>query len=381
VDVDLMDTVTLTNNQKDKISFKIASRATDKCALTFDPSSGTVHPGKALSIAVKLMVKCTTIKLSPDIALVMWKGHLKDLEKSTRRTYSNFSMSLESQLTTKLDKDELSLYPTPVGDGSYGTVWQGKWRGMEVAVKVLKRQDCLTADMLEEFNSEVEMMEKLRHPCVINFVGAVRVPGHLAIITEFCDYGNLNTAIRKNKLTWALKLKCLYDCARGMDFLHRSNILHRDLKPDNLLMVSMEVRSPVVCKISDFGTTRGVNRYAEGVECTRGVGTPIFMAPEVLSGSTYEKPADVYSFALMMHNVVSDKTPYSDDSDFTKPFQFAQLVIQGKRPKIQAGWPDTFVALMCAGWSRTPGDRLAFSDIVPRVDDMLKKEVAKIPRD
>jgi serine/threonine protein kinase len=162
-----------------------------------------------------------------------------------------------------------------------------------------------------------------------------------------------------------------------MDFLHRSNILHRDLKPDNILMVSLEVRSSVICKISDFGTTRDINRFASEMHFTKGVGTPIFMAPEMLKGtSSYEKSADVYSFALMMVNLANDKIPFEDDPHIKSSWQFATLVIeQNKRPQILVPLPDDFAALMKQCWSPIPNERPAFSDIVSKIEAMFKKEL------
>jgi len=224
----------------------------------------------------------------------------------------------------------------------------------------------------------VEMMEKLRHPCIINFIGAVHTPGHMAIVTEFCPFGNLNGAMKKHKFSFALKLKALLDSARGMDFLHRSSILHRDLKPDNILMTSLEVRAGVVCKISDFGTTRDINRFSDEMQCTKGVGTPVFMAPEILQGKTsYERSADVYSFALMMASLAEEKMPFEGDPEIKSSWQFASLVIAGKRPNIKVAVPEDFTQLMTRCWSAIPAERPSFSDIVPKIDAMFKRELSK----
>lgn len=241
-----------------------------------------------MTVEIKITILCTT-QLRLELPFVVWKGDPKDSEKG-KRLCAMLSADIQSQLTTKLDSDELTLYSPAIGDGSFGTVFRGEFRGLEVAIKVLKFQQALTHDMLDGFKSEVEIMEKLRHPCIINFIGAVHALGHMAIVTEFCTFGNLGSAIKHNKFSYGLKLKALLDSARGMDFLHRSNILHRDLKvlhppfllqsrlltlsaqPDNILMVSLEVRSSVVCKISDFGTTRDINRFASEMHFTKGVG-------------------------------------------------------------------------------------------------------------
>lgn len=136
------------------------------------------------------------------------------------------------------------------------------------------------------------------------------------------ELGSLHNAIREYEFSYALKLHCLLDVSRGMNFLHQSSLLHRDLKPgiynrsiekkrktDNVLMKSLDVKAPVCCKITDFGTTRD---FAAESMMTQAVGTPsknfyaeldkycaVFMAPEVVNSSKYAKSADVYSFSLL----------------------------------------------------------------------------------
>lgn len=139
-------------------------------------------------------------------------------------------MDVESKLTTKLDFDEVKLSLPPIGEGAYGTVYRGQWRGVDVAVKMLKVQGTDKEDgVVKEFLREVEMMDSLRGPHIINFLGAVTVPGRLCVLTEFAPLGSLGSLLRKQILPHLLKVKFAWDCAKGMNFLHNSGILHRDL--------------------------------------------------------------------------------------------------------------------------------------------------------
>lgn len=372
VDQELTEQVQVTNNSKDKAAFKFIPKQSTKYTLTADPAEGKVPAGKAMVVTLKMIVLCTT-QLRLELPFVCWKG--SKITDKTVKFMSHLTAEIESQLTTKLDIDELTLFTPPIGDGSFGTVYKGEYRGLEVAIKVLKAQGQITKQMMDDFDGEVGMMEKLRHPCIINFIGAVHTPGQLAMVTEFCPYGSLGSAITKEKFSYGLKLKALVDTARGMDFLHRSNILHRDLKPDNILMVSLEVRASVICKISDFGTTRDVNRFSSEMHYTKGVGTPIFMAPEILEGKSYEKSADVYSFAILMANVALDTLPFENDPEIKSSWQFATLVINGKRPKLPPNTAPDFAALIASCWVKAEKERPSFSDIVQKLEVMFKREL------
>ena len=102
-------------------------------------------------------------------------------------------------------------------------------------------------------------------------------------------------------------------------------VIHRDIKPDNLLLVSVSTKTPVRAKISDFGTSKLVVNE-ENQELTKATGTPVFMAPEVLEGKQYSLPADVYSLGLTFWSIFTRRTPFDDVQNNITVYQ-----------KIQAG--------------------------------------------
>lgn len=122
-------------------------------------------------------------------------------------------------------------------------------------------------------------------------------------------------------------------------------------------MVSLEPRSSVVAKLSDFGTTRDVSTYSAGMSSTKGVGTPLFMSPEVLDGESYERPSDVYSFALIISIVFSGVLPFSDEKFASRPWEFAAAVRAGKRPKIPEGILPACQELMVQCWAPNKDER------------------------
>eukprot|EP00727_Mastigamoeba_balamuthi_P000933 m51a1_g10837 putative serine-threonine protein (652) ;mRNA; f:56086-58543 len=185
VDAPIADQLTLSNAGREKVSFRVVCRASPKWELSFSPESGKVGPGRSLQVAVELRVNCTSKSVRPEVAVVHWVGGQKALEQgAAQRHVVRPRIVLESLLTTRLDNDELSLFDMPIGDGSFGVVWRGQYRGLDVAVKILKYQTGVNPQMAKDFASEVAVLERIRHPCIINYVGAVHFPGQLAIVTD-----------------------------------------------------------------------------------------------------------------------------------------------------------------------------------------------------
>ena len=215
----------------------------------------------------------------------------------------------ESQLSIYLDDDELER-GEEIGSGGFGTVYRGMYRGRKVAIKMLKEKDEVK---LSIFTKEVEKSSQFRHPAIVGFVGFVKVSDNFSIVTDLCQYGSLSSAMKKypEAFNEILKVKCLLDIAYAMIFLHQSGIIHRDLKSDNFLVVSLDPHSEVCAKLSDFGLTRDFNRFQSEMAKTV-AGTYIFMAPEMFLNKSYDKSVDVYSFAMVMYFVLTGKLPFED---------------------------------------------------------------------
>ncbi|ELP92412.1 protein serine/threonine kinase, putative [Entamoeba invadens IP1] len=124
------------------------------------------------------------------------------------------------------------------------------------------------------------------------------------MVTEFAQYGSLQDSM-KHKTTEEvnnpMRIKLMYDAAKKLEYLHNNGILHRDIKPDNFLVFSLESEIDVNAKLTDFGSSRNVNMMMTNMTFTKGIGTPTYMVPEVLKQEKYKKSADIYSFAITMY--------------------------------------------------------------------------------
>ncbi|XP_010519004.1 PREDICTED: serine/threonine-protein kinase pakA-like isoform X2 [Tarenaya hassleriana] len=190
------------------------------------------------------------------------------------------------QIIKNEDLEELK----ELGSGTFGTVYHGKWRGTDVAIKRIKKscfigrsseQERLTS----EFWHEAEILSKLHHPNVVAFYGVVQdgPGGTLATVTEFMVNGSLRHVLLSNRqLDRRKRLIIAMDAAFGMEYLHSKNIVHFDLKCDNLLVNLKDTARPI-CKVGDFG----LSKIKRNTLVTGGVrGTLPWMAPELLSGSS-----------------------------------------------------------------------------------------------
>ncbi|KAK6154547.1 hypothetical protein DH2020_008795 [Rehmannia glutinosa] len=197
------------------------------------------------------------------------------------------SLQVDLQIIKNADLEELR----ELGSGTFGTVYHGKWRGSDVAIKRIKK-NCFTGRQSEqerltiEFWKEAEILSKLHHPNVVAFYGVVQdgPGGTLATVTEFMVDGSLrHVLLRKDRhLDRRKRLIIAMDAAFGMEYLHSKNIVHFDLKCDNLL-VNLKDPSRPICKVGDFG----LSKIKRNTLVSGGVrGTLPWMAPELLNGSS-----------------------------------------------------------------------------------------------
>eukprot|EP01107_Rhizomastix_libera_P015819 TRINITY_DN618_c0_g1_i2.p1 TRINITY_DN618_c0_g1~~TRINITY_DN618_c0_g1_i2.p1 ORF type:complete len:1313 (-),score=340.47 TRINITY_DN618_c0_g1_i2:2175-5564(-) len=327
--------------------FYTPSRDPHDC--TIEPQSAIIHKNESHSMRVILSM-CCTARLQTTIVVVL-KG----------RGYCSIPVKAESSPSSYLSLEEVQLGKV-LGKGSFGQVYLGKYRGETVAVKQLNvTQSDITAIQTESVEQEIKLMTQLRSPFIVSFFGAMRSTNSIYIVLEWCKYGSLTSQLKNHKLNASVKKLIALDCAKGMQFLHTNKIIHRDLKTENVLLVSLSENSQIRGKISDFGTSRVVGS-SEKQKMTAAVGTPNFIAPEVLgegSQTVYSLSSDVYSFAMLLWQLWTEQEPFSD---FKTVFAIFTFVQSGKRLDIPSDCP--FKQLIENSWSQNPDSRPSFNEIV-----------------
>ena len=217
-------------------------------------------------------------------------------------------------------------------------MYRGICNGEEVAVKEY-------TSFLGVNNTEAQNFSKFNSPYIVRMYGACSSLN--AVVLEYCRYGSVESCYGSPEMTDKMKSLICYDFARGIKYLHENNHTHRDLKPDNLLLVSFSTELDVPrAKLSDFGTSQTALQKTEfkSVE-----GTPAFIAPEVVTGK-YDKRCDVYSFGMSVWSIFSEKMPNDDPAfgSIQDEDDFYQLIQNGVRPQLIQGC--SFNDIISACW-------------------------------
>ncbi|KAL6060397.1 Serine/threonine-protein kinase edr1 [Balamuthia mandrillaris] len=271
--------------------------------------------------------------------------------------------------------DEIQL-SREIGRGAYGAVYAGRLHGKPVAVKKMLTKDTgIDQETVEDFKREVAIMNKLRHPNLLLFMGACFEEESMMLVTEMMPRGSVEDLIYKKKfpLTFSQRIKIAKDCALGMNWLHRLRppFLHLDLKLANLL-----VDENWNVKVADFGLSKMKTENDGGM-----VGSPFYMAPEMLLEKDYNEKADVYSFAIVLWELYTQTCPYEDMFESMEELIEA-VAIDEERPYMPEDTPPTLRDLIEQCWDANPDNRPSFGEILDSfaLDQIVIEDAIKDPK-
>ncbi|GER47256.1 protein kinase [Striga asiatica] len=242
---------------------------------------------------------------------------------------------LPNKCDWEIDPHELDFSSsTLIGKGSFGEILKACWRGTPVAIKRILPNLSDDKLVIQDFRHEVNLLVKLRHPNIVQFLGAVTEKKPLMLITEYLRGGDLHQHLKeKGALSPSIAINFALDIARGMAYLHSEPnvVIHRDLKPRNVLLVNTNADH---LKVGDFGLSKliRVQHSRDVYKMTGETGSYRYMAPEVFKHRKYDKKVDVYSFAMILYEMLEGEPPMSH----YEPYEAAKYLSDGHRPVFKA---------------------------------------------
>ncbi|KAI3910972.1 hypothetical protein MKW92_035602 [Papaver armeniacum] len=296
------------------------------------------------------MYLCKRNKANERGRLKELQGVLTDLLKN-KATYNDTpNTNMLNERKTEGETHELQIFglvclaiatnnfclKNKLGEGGFGPVYKGKLQNMQqIAVKRLSKS---SRQGIEEFKNEVELISKLQHRNLVKLLGCCVEGEENMLIYEYLPNKSLDAFLfdPRNKacLDWNKRFNIIGGIARGLLYLHRDSrlrVIHRDLKVSNILL-----DENMIPKISDFGMARifGSNQTMDNT--VRVVGTLGYMSPEYMIGGTFSEKSDVFSFGVLVLEVVSGKR----NNSFYNPERPLNLLLHAWRLWNEGKWAE-----------------------------------------
>uniref|UniRef100_A0A7N8WT05 Mitogen-activated protein kinase kinase kinase n=1 Tax=Mastacembelus armatus TaxID=205130 RepID=A0A7N8WT05_9TELE len=273
-------------------------------------------------------------------------GCLRPVWNIIGKTYST-EYKLQQQDMWEVPFEEISELQW-LGSGAQGAVFLGKFRSEEVAIKKVREQK----------ETDIKHLRKLKHPNIISFKGVCTQAPCYCIIMEYCAQGQLYEVLRAGrKVTPRLLVDWASGIASGMNYLHLHKIIHRDLKSPNVLVTHNDT-----VKISDFGTSKELSDKSTKMSFA---GTVAWMAPEVIRNEPVSEKVDIWSFGVVLWELLTGEIPYKDVD--------SSAIIWGVGSNslhlpVPSTCPDGFKILMKQTWQGKPRNRPSFRQILLHLD-------------
>ncbi|KAH1162432.1 hypothetical protein GLYMA_01G099600v4 [Glycine max] len=246
-----------------------------------------------------------------------------------------------------------------IGAGSFSVVWHGRHKvhGTEVAIKEIATLR-LNKKLQESLMSEIFILKRINHPNIISLHDIInQVPGKIHLVLEYCKGGDLSLYIQRHgRVPEATAKHFMQQLAAGLQVLRDNNLIHRDLKPQNLLLSRNDEKS--VLKIADFGFARSLQpRGLAETLC----GSPLYMAPEIMQLQKYDAKADLWSVGAILFQLVTGRTPFTGNNQIQllqNIMKSTELQFPSDSPSLSFECKDLCQKML----RRNPVERLTFEE-------------------
>ncbi|KAK4727140.1 hypothetical protein R3W88_032057 [Solanum pinnatisectum] len=255
---------------------------------------------------------------------------------------------------------------------SKGSYQVAKWNGTKVSVKILDKDSYKDPESINAFKHELTLLEKVRHPNVVQFVGAVTQNIPMMIVSEYHPRGDLGSYLqKKGRISPSKALKYALDVARGMNYLHECKpdpIIHCNLNPKNILLDNgdhLKVAGFGLIKLSKISPDKAKLVQPECFDRS----SP-YVAPEIYKDEIFDRNADIYSFGILLYEMLEGTPPFNTKS----PEEATRLMcLEGQRPafKLKSKYPPELRELIEECWDPEAFVRPTFSEVIVRMNKIF----------
>ena len=259
-----------------------------------------------------------------------------------------------------------------LGQGGFAWVFRGReLDGSPVAVKVLMPRYAGDPQFERRFRNEAETAAQLRHPNIIHIRFVARSGNYVYFGMDLCTDSLAARLQREGPLPEADIVRIAGDVAQGLGFAHAQGVIHRDLKPDNILF-----QADGSAVISDFGIARAISGYVASTGVDMTIGTPYYLSPEQAQGRPLDARADLYALGVTLFKAATGEVPFASNDWF----ELARMHVEDAPPSLRKKRPELskrFERVVMKCLATQPDDR--YRDAADLVGDLSGKDGAATP--
>eukprot|EP01083_Nonionella_stella_P167076 560590_1 len=264
-------------------------------------------------------------------------------------------MSLQQwKQTSTTDPEDIFDIIQPLGEGAFGMVYKAldKRDGELVAIKIMPVE--VESGSMEK---EIQLLRSCKSHYIVNFRGSYKKDFNIWIVMEYCGAGSVLDIMRAtgDNLTEHQIKMVMRESLNGLEYIHSKNIVHRDIKACNVLLDDRGA-----CKLADLGVSKDTTQYGPAQTT---VGTPYWMAPEILAKGAYNVKADIWSLGITAIEMATGKPPHSDKP----PLQVIYLIPKAPPPNLpedEDHWSDQFRDFVSCCCIKDPNKRPSATELL-----------------